>query len=157
VIGAVQYRVKKVELISLLKHPEPVVYSFKEAFGLPGHSAEARKAAAMDQLENTPTRPLNAFEAKALKEIQGGKDLVIEDLSLAGALRADVSCVKCHDAKKGDLLGVLSYDLQSGDDILHSETRAKNILYRESPHLSPLLPMLEPKTKAVEEAGTRLD
>jgi hypothetical protein len=62
------------------------------------------------------TRPLTAFEAQALKELQQGEDLVtdarLNRIRMMGSLRAGKQCLQCHQVLRGDLLGSFSYELQ---------------------------------------------
>jgi len=57
--------------------------------------------------------PLNRFEEHALSLLRGGEKLVRwenEQVMFAmGAVRADASCVRCHDGAAGDLLGAFTY------------------------------------------------
>jgi hypothetical protein len=98
-----RWAVARLELMSLLKHDGPAVYS---ADHLPR----------MDELKEAPTRPLTAFEEKALKAMKGGDDLVTESsgnrILMVGSLRAATQCLDCHQVKRGDLLGAFSYELQ---------------------------------------------
>jgi len=59
-------------------------------------------------------RALDLFEIKALLLLQAGHALVKEEtptlVRAMGAIRAQASCLKCHDDKKeGDLLGAFTY------------------------------------------------
>ena len=98
-----QWLVAKLELVSLLKHPEPRVYVSDQ---LPQ----------MDQLKNVPTRALDAFEAGSLKSLQTDEDLVVDEkpntVRMLGALRAGRSCLECHSVERGTLLGAFSYELR---------------------------------------------
>jgi hypothetical protein len=91
-----------VELVGLLEHPEPVVYVSEN---LPR----------MDELRNAPTRPLDGFENAALERILKGDDIITattpDGSRMLGAIRALKSCLLCHDAEYGDLLGAFSYRL----------------------------------------------
>jgi hypothetical protein len=93
---------RRLELVSLLKHEKPVVYVSQE---LPR----------MENLRRAPTRPLGDFEEKALKNLQGGQDLVTEAtvnrIRMLGALRASRQCLQCHNVQHGQLLGSFSYEL----------------------------------------------
>jgi hypothetical protein len=67
-------------------------------------------------------RSLDAFESAALEAVQKGENLVYSPVvptRMFGALRADGSCVRCHDDKReGDLLGAFTYWLrQPADEI----------------------------------------
>ena len=61
-----------------------------------------------------PIRELDAFETQALKVIREGHALVKTEthdhVRMLGAIRAQETCLKCHDDKKpGDLLGAFTY------------------------------------------------
>jgi hypothetical protein len=49
-------------------------------------------------------------------ELSDGEDLFIANkdniVRMLGALRATKTCLKCHDAEIGDLLGAFSYTLR---------------------------------------------
>lgn len=93
---------RRLELVSLLKHDKPVAYVSDE---LPR----------MDKLKEARTRPLDAFEEQGLKRLQGGQDLVTEAttnrIRMLGSLRAGKQCLDCHRAERGELLGTFSYEL----------------------------------------------
>jgi hypothetical protein len=101
--GADQWRVRTVELVGLLMHPEPVVYASDV---LPR----------MDRLRKASTRPLNTFESTGLTELEKGDDLFVREspqgLLMLGAVRSIEQCTKCHGGERGDLLGAFSYRLQ---------------------------------------------
>jgi hypothetical protein len=98
-----RWLLRRLELVSLLKHEQDVVYISEF---LPR----------MDDLQKAKTRPLNAFEAKALTALRKGEDLVSEttfnQIHLLGALRATKQCLQCHEARRGELLGAFTYQLQ---------------------------------------------
>jgi hypothetical protein len=96
-------------------HDQPVVYLTD---GL----------ASLEDSESIPTRPLDAFEQMAVKELSDGfQDVAYEfnglliggrsgrhqstKVRMVGAIRASQSCNQCHDSKDGDLLGAFSYTL----------------------------------------------
>jgi hypothetical protein len=98
-----RWAVRRLELISLLKHEEPVVYVSEH---LPR----------MDALHKAATRPLTEFETRAVKSLRQGEDLVTqattEQIRLVGSVRAGKQCLACHEVKRGELLGAFSYKLQ---------------------------------------------
>jgi hypothetical protein len=98
-----KWLVRRLELVSLLKHEKPAVYVSEH---LPR----------MDELKKAKTRPLTHFEDEALKALKEGEDLVARanatHIHLVGSLRAAKQCLDCHHASRGDLLGAFSYDLQ---------------------------------------------
>jgi hypothetical protein len=93
----------QLELVSLLKYDKPAVYV---SDSLPS----------MADIGQYETRSLDAFEASALPLLQAGEDLTKElkdkNLSILGSIRATKQCLKCHDAKRGDLLGAFTYKLR---------------------------------------------
>jgi hypothetical protein len=97
------WRIQSLELVSLLKYDEPLVYISKN---LPR----------MDELQDAPTRPLNAFERDALGALQSGNNLETETqparIRMLGAIRAVGPCLACHQVERGSLLGAFSYVLK---------------------------------------------
>jgi hypothetical protein len=98
-----EWRVRAVELIGILKHDPPRVYLSPN---LPR----------MDELAETKTRPLDAFEREGLTAIDAGKELFArgsgDSLRMIGAIRSAKQCVECHGGQHGDLLGAFSYRLK---------------------------------------------
>jgi hypothetical protein len=97
------WQVQRIELVGLLKHPEPVVYL-------------SDKLPAMTELRDAPTRPLDAFETSGLGMIQKGDDGFAARrgavVRFVGAIRSARQCVDCHGGERGDLLGAFSYTLR---------------------------------------------
>ncbi len=97
-----KWTVQRIELVSLLKHKEPVAYV----------SAHLPR---MDELRKAPTRPLDGFEMTGLKSLRGGDTLVtdasVNRIHLLGAVRASKQCLDCHQVPRGTLLGAFSYEL----------------------------------------------
>jgi hypothetical protein len=97
-----RWLVRRIELVSLLKHDEPVAYVTKH---LPR----------MDELRKAPTRPLEGFEENALKALRRGEtlatDATVNRIQMLGAVRATKQCLTCHDVERGALLGAFSYEL----------------------------------------------
>lgn len=98
-----KWAVARLELVSLLKHEEPAVYVSET---LPR----------MEQLKEAKLRPLDEFEADALRRLRKGEDVVTESslnqIRMMGSLRAAKQCMQCHSAKRGELLGSFSYVMQ---------------------------------------------
>jgi hypothetical protein len=96
--------VERVELVSLLIHPEPVVYMTAT---LP----------TMEGVREFPTRPLDEFEAASLKLLRAGEDITSaagpEVTRAFGSIRSTKHCVSCHGGERGDLLGAFSYTLRA--------------------------------------------
>jgi hypothetical protein len=101
-----RWRVQNLELVSILKFSEPAVYVTDQ---LPR----------MDQLQDAPTRPLDAFEQSRLPALRHGDDLAVDAapdrIRMLGAIRAVKQCLACHMAERGDLLGAFSYQLVCKD------------------------------------------
>jgi hypothetical protein len=101
--GNGHWRIESLDLISLLKHPEPVAYVSKH---LPR----------MDELRDAPTRPLDEFESERLPKLLAGEEFSAAQaprrVRMLGAIRARAECLKCHSVDQGDLLGAFSYDLR---------------------------------------------
>jgi len=96
------WQITRLELVSLLRQPEPRVYV---AANMPN----------MDQLTDVPTRALNTFEATALPQLTTQEDIVVKyqpgQIEMLGALRAGKTCLECHRGERGKLLGAFSYTL----------------------------------------------
>ncbi|MEX0716485.1 MAG: hypothetical protein WD066_07860 [Planctomycetaceae bacterium] len=96
------WRITRLELVSLLKHDTPVAYV-------------SRDLPRMDELRDAPTRPLDEFESAALPRLRREEDLVVEEgvnrIRMLGSVRAGNDCLQCHSVRRGELLGAFSYDL----------------------------------------------
>ncbi len=96
-------QIARLELVSLLKFPTPQVYV---SDFLPD----------MEQLQDIPTRELDGFETAALAKLWTEQDIVVEEQSgeirMLGSLRAGKQCLKCHNVRRGDLLGAFSYRIR---------------------------------------------
>ena len=97
------WAVQRVELVGLLKHPEPVVYL-------------SDKLPAMADLQSVPTRTLDAFETTGLTAVRSGEDGFAarrgDTARFVGGIRSAKQCVQCHGGERGDLLGAFSYTLR---------------------------------------------
>lgn len=95
-----QWKLARLELVSLLKHPSPVAYL-------------SDRLPAMDELKTAPTRSLNDFEAAAIDRLRHGKEIVADSqhnqLRMVGAIRAARQCLECHRITRGGLLGAFTY------------------------------------------------
>lgn len=96
--------VQRIELVGLLKHPEPVVYL-------------SDRLPAMAELRDAPTRPLDEFESAGLDVVRRGEDGFAtrrgDVARFVGGIRAAKQCVECHGGERGDLLGAFSYTLRA--------------------------------------------
>jgi len=108
--------IDRVELVSLLTDSEPSAYVLDEMATPP----LARQAA---------RRPLDEFERRALDAVRRGEHLVWTreaPTRMFGAIRARAHCLDCHaDAKKGDLLGGLTYYLDTSVDRLRMRANSE--------------------------------
>jgi len=108
VLNGQPHVVKKVELIGLVKHPEPTAYV---TFSIPPQKAFfTNSSARFDK-----TRALTIFETDALVDLRNGRNDVLGthdgSAAILGAVRAQEKCLKCHDGKAGNLLGAFSYSM----------------------------------------------
>ncbi len=98
-----RWLVSRLELVSVWKSETPAVYV---SGSLPR----------MQELKSAKTRRLTEFEAKALKALGEGEEVVTEatpnEIRMVGAVRAAKQCTACHEVKRGTLLGAFSYDLR---------------------------------------------
>ena len=96
------YKLERLELVGLVRHPEPAVYVSEF---LPR----------MAELDAVTTRPADGFETASLAKLAAGVDLVAtitgSKVRLLGAVRNMAACVECHGGQRGDLLGAFSYRL----------------------------------------------
>jgi hypothetical protein len=106
-----QWALRRLELVSLLKHPEPKVYVSDE---LPR----------MEKLAEAIVRGLGAFEEEALARLKKGEDVIAQAttnrIEMVGSLRAAKQCLQCHDVQRGELLGAFSYELIRDPAIEHA-------------------------------------
>lgn len=96
------WKLKNVQLVGLVVHPEPVVYDTDR---VPG----------MKPQEKLPTRELDSFEEGGLAALRRGEPLKFErkgdTARMMGPIYAGKKCLKCHD-RSGELLGAFSYVLE---------------------------------------------
>jgi hypothetical protein len=99
-----RWKLRRVELVSLLTHDEPGVYV-------------TDKLPRMDLLRGVPVRSLDEFESMSLPRLGRGEDVIAlqsgSRLRMLGAVRAGNQCLSCHEAQRGDLLGAFSYHFDS--------------------------------------------
>lgn len=97
-----EWKMTRLELVSLLKHQPPAVYVSAH---LPS----------MDELRNAPSRPTTKFEEVAISKLYEGEELVVETTGqsarMVGSIRAIAECRNCHQVPLGGLLGAFSYRL----------------------------------------------
>jgi hypothetical protein len=98
-----RWALSRLELVSLLTHETPVVYVSEH---LPS----------MRELKKSETRELHPHEEESLKALAKGENLVVEATTnrvrMVGGIRAAGQCLKCHEGKRGELLGAFSYELR---------------------------------------------
>lgn len=100
-----RWAIRKTELIGLLVQDTPVAYMTPD-----------NQMPTMAGIKDTKTRELSDFESSGLKDLAAGKEVVVVDATtnqvrMVGAIRMSAACMKCHDGKRGDLLGAFSYEL----------------------------------------------
>ena len=99
------WKLARLELVSLLKHPTPRVY-------------ESEQLPTMEELSssNAKTRPLNAFETAALVVLREGHHVQTSStpnrITMLGPIRANQACMQCHEVPFDTLLGAFSYELR---------------------------------------------
>lgn len=108
------WQVRRLQLVSLLKHDEPAVYVVEE---LPR----------MDRLVDVPVRSLDAFEQSALESLDRGGDVItatsdINRIRMFGAIRATNQCLRCHAVERGELLGAFTYVLERTNPVRRSRS-----------------------------------
>lgn len=101
-----RYLLKRLQLISVRRFDEPRVYVLNH---LPR----------MDQLlaEDVALRTPNTFELQSLTNIEKLNEDVVTDiiddrLLMVGSIRAVQSCLDCHAANHGELLGAFTYQFE---------------------------------------------
>jgi hypothetical protein len=99
--ATLRYQLKTLELIGIARHANPV------AFVIGTHT---------DRSGAEHTRPLNAFERRALVRLRSGNEVAAETTKagrhVVGAIRATGECTSCHGTSKvGENLGAFSYRL----------------------------------------------
>ena len=97
------WQLSRLELVSLLKFPQPRVYLSNQ---LPN----------MNELNGAPTRPMEDFEETGLQKLREGEHVVIEanedEMRMLGGIRAAKLCITCHATHRKALLGAFSYSLK---------------------------------------------
>jgi hypothetical protein len=96
------WSVLKVQLVGLTKNPKPVVYDTEN---VPG----------MKDVQDIPTRELDAFEKQALEALQSCDNLRVDrrgdKMRVMGPIYAGKQCLTCHD-NPGAMLGAFTYVLE---------------------------------------------
>jgi hypothetical protein len=96
------FELQSLQLVSLRKFGHPMVY------------VTNKKLPKMDEIQDIPTRELNAFETAALESLAKGEQICYAQhgcrVLALGALRARNECTKCHEVARGALLGAFSYE-----------------------------------------------
>jgi hypothetical protein len=100
--GTWEWKLKKVQLVGLVKHTNPVAY-------------ETDKVPGMKDVKDVPSRALTEFEKRSLETLRGGEALAIEkrgnEMRMLGPIFAGTRCTTCHD-QKGQMLGAFSYSFE---------------------------------------------
>jgi hypothetical protein len=98
-------QLKRVDLIGIAEHSSPV--AFISRYRVPT-KADFTNALFRPKVD---VRPLTAFETNAVAQLNAGNDIVVDfnQRAIVGAIRARTECIKCHEVKRGALLGALSY------------------------------------------------
>jgi len=101
------WEAKSIDLIGLVKSDTPVVYLSEKVAEWDGHG-------------EVPTRPVDEFELAGLHALAKGDNLFGRTrdgvIRLLGAVRAETSCIACHEDKQvGDLLGAFSYVVREAE------------------------------------------
>lgn len=113
-----RWQISRLELVSLLKHESSAVYVSAD---LP----------AMDELADVPTRALDEFEEGALPRLYTEEDVVIDselnEIRMLGALRANSTCLECHQVRRGELLGAFSYVLHRVEPVAPRHAPAETL------------------------------
>lgn len=122
-VDGVPHYVTEIQLTGLLDR-EPVVYDSPWS-GLSVHL-----------LSEYRQRPPDGGEAAALKLLRNGEPWVWMSPTegagphggmLTGPLRADSSCLDCHDARMGEILGALSYRLKPPASLYQSSQNPRYV------------------------------
>jgi hypothetical protein len=97
------WEVRKVQLVGLIKHKEPVAY-------------ESDKVSMAKGVRDLPTRTLDEFEMRGLEKLRSDEDFYFEKLDngqvrALGPIYAGARCVACHE-KPGELLGGFTYTFE---------------------------------------------
>lgn len=94
-------KLERLDLVSLRKPAGP-------------HAYLSANYPRVDELKRADTRLPHDFETRALARLRTDDDVVIEEVEgsvrMLGALRAGSHCLGCHTARRGELIGALSYE-----------------------------------------------
>ena len=88
-------------------------------------------------------RAADLFEAYAIQQLKKGDALVRwerpEFMRAVGAVRAEATCLKCHEVKQGDLLGAFTYQFAkiSADEVAKEDHQAIESHVTLSPRETP--------------------
>lgn len=96
------WKLKELQLVGLIVHPNPVVY-------------ETEKVPGMKEVAELPTRGLSSFEKRALATLKNGEALKVEQdgatVRMMAPIFAGKKCLSCHE-QPGQMLGAFSYVLE---------------------------------------------
>lgn len=118
------FAVKEMQLIGIAKHDPPVAFLLEDSTASSPHRPAGKdRGVPMSNMQDYKTRSLTEDEKRAIETLKADatQEVVVTGrvLSLGpapivavGPIRAGRSCLDCHDAKEGELLGAFSYTLE---------------------------------------------
>jgi hypothetical protein len=98
-IAGQTYRFVHLQLLGIVDRDAPQLYP---PLGTP----------TKERIKQVKGKPLADFEVAAVAALAAGKNLHVAEPkhhAVFGALRADQSCLRCHEGKPGDLFGAFKY------------------------------------------------
>lgn len=116
------WRMSQVDLVGLVKNPQPRVYISPANPDMKPRVAGEKEvflfgelAPDMAKLKELKQRDPDEFELAALDALSQGEDYFVRqknrEIRMVGSLRAVGQCAGCHDVERGTLLGAFSYRL----------------------------------------------
>lgn len=119
-----RWTIKRLDLIGTMHDASGRAYDIKPGdywtMGQSYHPTPVDRTASKEAIVETktpPMRPLDAFENEALAGLRYGGNILVraegDRLHVLGAVRAvSKTCMQCHKAETGQLLGAFSYELK---------------------------------------------
>ena len=99
----VNWKLNRIQLVSLLLHEDPSVYVTDKLPDMESLSGE-----------DAPTRKLDPFESEGLAKLKSGQEIHVHAslnrIKMLGAIRAGEKCLQCHSVEKDAMLGAFSYE-----------------------------------------------